>query len=59
MELDRLSNSSAGDGSFGSASVAAYAKWRKPLGRTGADGTPGRISLSRLGERTGLFSVVA
>ncbi|MGC0339993.1 hypothetical protein [Streptomyces sp. SLBN-8D4] len=61
VELGYLSRAYAGDGSFGTTTIAAYAKWQKHLGYTGADanGIPGKVSLSRLGERTGLFTVVA
>jgi hypothetical protein len=50
----------AGDGSFGSTTVAAYAKWQRHLGYTGTDanGIPGSRSLTRLGEKTGLFTVI-
>lgn len=50
----------AGDGSFGTATVAAYAAWQRRCGYTGkaADGIPGRSSLERLGKRHG-FTVVA
>jgi hypothetical protein len=49
------------DGSFGSLTVAAYAKWQRHLGYTGADanGTPGQTSLSKLGAKHGTFQVVA
>ncbi len=58
-----LAKTYAGDGSFGSTTVAAYARWqRSPAGGgyTGkaADGIPGRASLERLGARHG-FKVVA
>ncbi|MFE3857955.1 N-acetylmuramoyl-L-alanine amidase [Streptomyces griseorubiginosus] len=61
VELGYLSRTYAGDGSFGTTTVAAYAKWQKHLGYTGADanGIPGKTSLSKLGEKTGLFTVVA
>lgn len=41
----------AGDGSFGSKTVTAYAAWQRRCGYTGAaaDGIPGRASLARLG----------
>ncbi|MBQ1094234.1 N-acetylmuramoyl-L-alanine amidase [Streptomyces sp. B93] len=61
VKLGYLDKTYAGDGSFGTTTVAAYAKWQRHLGYGGsdADGIPGKISLSRLGERTGLFTVVA
>lgn len=50
----------AGDGSFGSTTISAYAAWQKRCGYTGnaADGIPGRSSLERLSKRHG-FNVVA
>jgi hypothetical protein len=61
VKLGYLAKTYAGDGSFGSTTVAAYAKWQHHLGYTGTDanGIPGKISLSRLGDRSGLFTVVA
>lgn len=48
------------DGSFGSLTLNAYARWQKRLGYSGtaADGIPGMTSLRKLGERHG-FTVVA
>ncbi|WP_374114286.1 peptidoglycan-binding protein, partial [Streptomyces sp. NK08204] len=48
------------DGSFGSLTVNAYARWQKRLDYSGsaADGIPGMTSLKKLGARHG-FSVVA
>lgn len=45
----------AGDGSFGSSTVAAYRAWQQRLGYTGndADGIPGRSSLEALGKKRG------
>ncbi len=45
----------AGDGSFGSRTVLAYAAWQRHLGYIGAaaDGIPGHTSLSKLGARHG------
>lgn len=50
----------AGDGSFGSTTVAAYAAWQRRLGYSGsgADGIPGMTSLKKLGAKHG-FDVVA
>lgn len=48
------------DGSFGSLTVNAYARWQRRLGYSGtaADGIPGMTSLKKLGDKHG-FSVVA
>ncbi|MGX1548586.1 N-acetylmuramoyl-L-alanine amidase [Streptomyces adustus] len=61
VRLGYLGRAFAGDGSFGSTTVAAYAKWQRHLGFTGADanGVPGKVSLTRLGDTSGLFTVVA
>lgn len=47
------------DGSFGTMTIAAYAKWQRHLGYSGkaADGIPGKTSLTKLGARHG-FQVV-
>jgi hypothetical protein len=60
VKLGYLAKTYAGDGSFGSTTVAAYAKWQRHLGYTGTDanGIPGSRSLTRLGEKTGLFTVI-
>ena len=41
------------DGSFGTATVTAYAAFQRGLGFTGADadGVPGLVSLTKLGRR--------
>jgi hypothetical protein len=61
VKLGYLAKTYAGDGSFGSKTIAAYAKWQRHLGYTGddANGIPGKISLTKLGSQTGLFNVVA
>ncbi|WP_327403816.1 N-acetylmuramoyl-L-alanine amidase [Streptomyces sp. NBC_01288] len=61
VKLGYLAKTYAGDGSFGSTTVAAYAKWQRHLGYTGddANGIPGKTSLGKLGSQTGLFTVVA
>jgi len=61
VKLGYLGRAYAGDGSFGSTTVAAYAKWQRHLGYTGndANGVPGVTSLKKLGAKTGLFEVVA
>ncbi|MEU7240345.1 N-acetylmuramoyl-L-alanine amidase [Streptomyces sparsogenes] len=48
-----LGKTYAGDGSFGTTTIAAYAAWQRRCGYTGkaADGIPGRASLERLGKR--------
>ncbi|MFE6493411.1 peptidoglycan-binding protein LysM [Streptomyces sp. NPDC057748] len=50
----------AGDGSFGSTTVTAYAAWQRRCGYTGsaADGIPGKASLEKLGAKRG-FKVKA
>jgi hypothetical protein len=50
----------AGDGSFGSLTRDAYAKWQRRLGYSGtaADGIPGMTSLKKLGAKHG-FDVIA
>lgn len=59
VKVGYLAKTYAGDGSFGTATVAAYAKWQRRLGYSGsaADGIPGKTSLTRLGTKTGLFTV--
>ncbi|MFE3031603.1 N-acetylmuramoyl-L-alanine amidase [Streptomyces canus] len=54
-----LARTYAGDGSFGSTTVKAYGRFQKSLGYTGADanGIPGKASLTKLGQQTGLFTV--
>jgi hypothetical protein len=61
VKLGYLGKTYAGDGSFGSTTVTAYAKWQRHLGYTGsdADGIPGKGSLTLLGNQTHLFSVIA
>ncbi|QNR51973.1 hypothetical protein phiRKBJ001_31 [Streptomyces phage phiRKBJ001] len=55
-----LGKTYAGDGSFGSVTIKAYAAWQRRLGYTGsdADGIPGMTSLKKLGAKYG-FDVVA
>ncbi|MEU1275345.1 N-acetylmuramoyl-L-alanine amidase [Streptomyces sp. NPDC005799] len=61
VKLGYLAKTYAGDGSFGSTTVTAYAEWQYHLGYRGAeaDGIPGKTSLAALGSKTGLFIVVA
>ncbi|WP_428956237.1 N-acetylmuramoyl-L-alanine amidase [Streptomyces sp. cg35] len=60
VKLGHLGKAYAGDGSFGSTTVTAYAKWQRSLGYSGkdADGIPGKSSLTALGKKAG-FEVVA
>jgi hypothetical protein len=55
-----LAKAYAGDGSYGSLTRDAYAKWQRRLGYSGtaADGIPGMTSLKKLGAKHG-FDVVA
>lgn len=55
-----LSSKYAADGSFGTLTVTAYAKWQRKCGYTGsaADGIPGKASLEKLGAKHG-FKVKA
>lgn len=48
------------DGFYGTMTIAAYSRWQESLGYSGsdADGIPGVTSLTKLGQATGLFSVV-
>lgn len=48
------------DGSFGTLTLNAYSRLQQSFGLTGpdADGVPGNSSLTRLGQESGLFSVV-
>jgi hypothetical protein len=50
----------AGDGSYGTMTIKAYAAWQRRCGFSGADadGIPGMVSLKKLGARQG-FNVVA
>lgn len=61
VKLGYLAKSYAGDGSFGSRTVDAYARWQRSMGYSGtaADGIPGMTSLKKLGAKSGLFEVVA
>ncbi|MFC8515470.1 N-acetylmuramoyl-L-alanine amidase [Streptomyces sp. NPDC057257] len=61
VKLGYLAKTYAGDGSFGSKTVDAYARWQRHLGYSGtaADGIPGMTSLKKLGAESGLFTVVA
>jgi hypothetical protein len=55
-----LAKAYASDGSWGTATIKAYAAWQKRLRYSGtdADGIPGFVSLTKLGNRHG-FTVVA
>lgn len=54
-----LAKTYAGDGSYGTTTVKAYAAWQRHLGYTGTDanGIPGMASLTRLGIRHGFLTV--
>ena len=54
-----LAKTYAGDGSYGTTTVKAYAAWQRHLGYTGndANGIPGMTSLARLGTRHGFLAV--
>lgn len=63
LKAEGLLAASCVDGSFGSLTVAAYAKWQRSKAGgsytgTAADGIPGKTSLSKLAARHG-FTVVA
>jgi hypothetical protein len=60
LKAEGLLTSQYVDGSFGSKTVDAYKAWQKHLGYsgTGADGIPGKTSLTKLGSKHG-FQVVA
>ncbi|MFD9223834.1 N-acetylmuramoyl-L-alanine amidase [Streptomyces sp. NPDC060064] len=55
-----LAKTYAGDGSFGTTTIAAYAAYQRRLGYTGpsADGIPGKTTLGKLGAKYG-FTVTA
>ncbi|MGI5408213.1 peptidoglycan-binding protein LysM [Streptomyces chartreusis] len=55
-----LAKAYAGDGSWGTLTQRAYSKWQNKLGFSGADadGKPGFVSLTKLGNKYG-FTVVA
>lgn len=59
-KLNFLAPDYAKDGSFGSLTVSAYARFQRSLGYRGtdADGIPGKASLAALGSRSGLFVAV-
>lgn len=55
LQAEGLLSGTFVDGSFGTATVTAYAAWQRRLGYTGsdADGIPGKTSLTKLGQRHG------
>lgn len=55
-----LAKAYASDGSWGTLTQAAYARWQRKLGYSGAnaDGKPGFVSLTKLGNKYG-FTVIA
>jgi hypothetical protein len=54
-----LAKAYASDGSWGTTTIAAYRKWQTKLGYRGADadGIPGFVSLTKLGNRHGFLVV--
>ncbi|WP_244188836.1 endolysin [Streptomyces yokosukanensis] len=60
LQAEKLLAAQYVDGSYGSLTVNAYARWQKSLGYSGsaADGIPGMTSLKKLGAKHG-FDVVA
>ncbi|QTD96957.1 endolysin [Streptomyces cyanogenus] len=60
LAAEKLLASQWVDGSYGTKTLTAYAAWQRKLGYTGsdADGTPGKTSLTRLGDKHG-FAVTA
>ena len=60
LQAEKLLAAQYVDGSFGSLTVNAYARWQRHLGYSGtaADGVPGKTSLTKLGAKHG-FDVVA
>lgn len=55
LQAEGLLDKQWADGSFGSKTIDAYARWQRHLGYAGtaADGIPGRTSLSKLAARHG------
>lgn len=55
-----LPNRNTDDGSLGTMFLESYSRWQGHLGYSGndADGVPGRDSLAKLAEATGMFNVV-
>ncbi|MFH8336976.1 GH25 family lysozyme [Streptomyces sp. AM6-12] len=55
LQAEKLLAAQYVDGSFGSLTVNAYARWQRALGYSGsaADGIPGKTSLSKLGDKHG------
>jgi hypothetical protein len=54
-----LAKTYAGDGSYGSSTKDAYARWQRKLGYSGtaADGIPGMTSLKKLGSKHGFDAI--
>ena len=55
-----LPNRNADDGSLGTLFLESYSRWQGHLGYSGsdADGVPGRESLAKLAEATGMFDLI-
>jgi hypothetical protein len=55
-----LPNRNTDDGSLGTLFLESYSRWQGHLGYSGsdADGVPGRESLAKLAEATGMFDLI-
>ncbi|MDO5683316.1 MAG: hypothetical protein Q4G46_10865 [Propionibacteriaceae bacterium] len=55
-----LPNRNTDDGSLGTMFLESYSRWQGHLGYSGsdADGVPGRATLAKLAEATGMFDIV-
>lgn len=60
LDQNGLPNRNTDDGSLGTLFLESYSRWQGHLGYSGndADGMPGRDSLAKLAEATGMFDVV-
>lgn len=60
LDQNGLPNRNTDDGSLGTLFLESYSRWQGHLGYSGddADGMPGRDSLVKLAEATGMFDVV-
>lgn len=60
LDQNGLPNRNTDDGSLGTMFLESYSRWQGHLGYSGndADGMPGRESLVKLAEATGMFDVV-
>jgi len=61
VKLKLMNSRYAGDGSFGTITLKAYASWQRRCGFSAkdADGLPGEASLKKLGSESGLFTVTS